>query len=135
MHPPVKDQTDIGRDNPGLDASDEAISETYEGDVVENKDMTQQQWKEEADINYMLSRFNIVPPKGAPTFGEWDDNINLQTAIQATREARTAWRKVPKELQQKFSNMDDLLAAVESGQLRIKEEPDEPVPPAPQPPA
>lgn len=118
MHPPTKDQSDIGVDNPTLDCSD-------------LPDTARQEFAQEADINYMLSRFNITPARGAPQFGEWDDTIDLQTAITATREAREAYRRVPKELREKFSSMEQLLQAIETGALQIREKPEEPVTPTP----
>lgn len=126
MQPPVKDQSDIGQDEPVIDASS----------TEENPDRTEQQWKDEADINYMLSRFNITQPRGAPIYGEWNDSIDLQTALDATRMANEAYNDLPKELRDKFGNMQDLLAAVETGQLTVTDEPAKqadnppPVPPA-----
>lgn len=134
MHPPTKDQRDINVENPTTDASNGALIQDPEGNIYENKDMARQEFAKEADINYMLSRFNVVPARGAPTFGEWDDNIDLQTALDATREARSAYRRVPEELRKRFNSMEELLAAVENGSLVIKD--DEPTPPTtPTPPA
>lgn len=120
MHPPTKDQTDIGVDNPTLDASDGAV--LVLGDlIIENKDMTRQEFAKEADINYMLSRFGITPERGAPTYGEWDDNIELQTALQSVAEARTAYRDLPEELRRKFNSMEDILTAYNNGSLIIND--------------
>lgn len=117
MHPPTKDQADIGLDNETIDASN---SDT-------NHDMARQEFKDEADINYMLSRFGITQPRGTPTYGEWDDAIDLQVAIMAVREANDAFRTLPKELRQKFDNMADLIRAVDNGSLVInREDPDGP---------
>lgn len=116
--PPTKDQTDIGMDNPTIDASDGA--ETYLG--TDNKDMARQEYAKDADVNHMLSRFGIVPERGAPTYGEWDDTIDLQSALTATREAAEAYRNLPPELRQKFNSMEELLTAVDNGSLVIKDE-------------
>lgn len=130
MQPPTKDQTDIGQDNVTLDASDGALIEYPDiGDMQENKDMARQEFAQEADINYMLSKFKITPERGAPTYGEWDDTIDLQTAITSAREAQAAYRRVPKELRDKFNSMEELLTAVENGSLQIREVPDESIPP------
>lgn len=128
MHPPVKDQTDIGRDEPTLDASDGAIYELHNGEVVENKDMAVQEYAKDADINYMLNKFGITPERGAPVYGEWDDTIDLQQAIASVAEAREAYRELPAELKGKFSSMEELLVAYNNGSLQIKDG-EVPIPP------
>lgn len=120
MHPPTKDQADIGVDNPSIDASDSE----------ENPDMARQEYAQEADVNYMLSRFGITQPRGAPTFGEWDDSIDLQIALESVREARRGFNTLPKELREKFGTLEEFLTAVDNGSLIIKDE-EEPKPPAP----
>lgn len=124
MHPPIKDQTDIGQDEPTLDASDGAILENG----TENKDMARQEFAQEADVNYMLSRFGITPERGAPTYGEWDDTIDLQQAIASVTEARSAYADLPEELRKKFGSMEELLEAYNNGSLVIKDG-EVPVPP------
>lgn len=125
MKPPTKDQTDIGVDNPTKDASHGAIFSIGE-DVKENEDMARHElrdeWAREADINNMLNKFGVAPAIGQPKFGEWDDTIDLQQAITSSREARAAFERVPKELQEKFPTLNHLLEAVESGDLVIKNE-------------
>lgn len=128
MQPPTKDQTNIGVDNPTIDASDGALNETPEGEIYENKDVARQEFGKEADINHMLSRFGIVPERGAPAFGEWDDTLDLQQALTSVAEARTAYADLPDELRQKFSSMDELLKAYHSGALIIKDG-EVPIPP------
>lgn len=127
MKPPTKDQADIGVDNPTLDASDGA---DIDGIDAPNKDMTRQEFKQEADINYMLSRFGITQPRGAPTYGEWDDTIDLQTALQSVHDARAAYRRLPQNLKAKFTKMEDLLTALENGSLVITNQ-DAPAQPEP----
>lgn len=118
MHPPVKDQTDIGADEPTIDASDRPG----------NRDTARQEFAKEADINYMLSRFGITPQRGAPTYGEWDDSLDLQQAIASVQEARAAYRDLPDALKKKFNSMEELLAAYHNGSLVIKDG-DAPTPP------
>lgn len=112
MQPPTKDQADIGLDNVMLDASASPS----------NPDMARQEFKEEADINYMLSRFGITQPRGTPTYGEWDDTIDLQSALQSVSDARSAFNQLDKTLRDKFPRMEDLLTALENGSLVIKNE-------------
>lgn len=105
----LKTQIDFDVDNPTIDCSDD-------------KDMARQEFKDDADINYMLSRFGITQPRGTPTYGEWDDTIDLQSALQSVHDARSAFRELPKELTNKFPRMEDMLAALENGSLVIKNE-------------
>lgn len=124
MHPPTKDQADIGLDNQTLDASDKAEVQEHDGSAKENIDRARQEFKDEADINVLLSKLNITQPRGAPTYGEWDDTIELQTALQSLHDAREAYKHIPKELKAKFGNMQELIEALENGSLVIKDEPD-----------
>lgn len=125
MQPPVKDQTDIGIEDQFLDASS----------TEQDPDMTRQEFKDEADINTMLSKFGVTAARGTPVYGEWDDTIDLQSAIASVREAKAGYNKLPKELRDKFTSMEEMLTAVNNGSLVIKDaEPPAadapPVPPA-----
>lgn len=128
MRPPTKDQTDIGVDNPTIDASDGAMLELHNGDIIENKDMARQEFANEADINYMLHKFGVAPERGAPTYGEWDYNLDLQQAIESVTEARLAYKNLPEELTRKFGSMEEILTAYNNGSLAIKDG-DVPIPP------
>lgn len=135
MHPPTKDQTDIGKDAPTVDASDNAeivFGENASGieNVIDNKDMARQEFGAEADINNMLSRFGVVPDTKQPIYGVWDETLDLQQAITSTREARNAYQQLPEELRKKFGSMEELLNAIENGSLEIRDEkaPEEPKP-------
>lgn len=114
MQPPVKDQTDIGEDSPTIDAS---ASD-------DNKDYTRQEFANEADINYMLSKFGITQPRNAPTYGEWDDSIDLQIALEAVREAQAGFKTLPLAMRERFGSMEELLRAVDNGSLVLKEKED-----------
>lgn len=112
MMPPVKDQSDIGLEDQLLDASDSPT----------NKDTARQEFAQEADLNYLLSRLGVTQPRGAPQYGTWDDTIELQTAIAAVRDARAAYSQLPQVLKDKFPNMGALVAAFENGSLILKDE-------------
>lgn len=121
MHPPLKDQTTLDVDNPTIDASDRPG----------NKDVTQQQFAKETDTNYLLSRWGLEPERGKPQYGEWDDSYDLQTTLEATREAEAAFARLPDGLKAKFDTIQDLVAAVEHGKLILRdgEPPPDNVPP------
>lgn len=136
MHPPVKNQvTCYDRpDDPKLDASDGAPVVEQDGTVTENKDHTRQEFKDESDINYMLSKFGVTQPRNAPMYGTWDDSIDLQNALAAVEEARVGYRTLPEELRKKFGSMEELLSAVNRGDLVLKgEEPKTEAPPETKP--
>lgn len=116
-------------DNQTLDASDGADLENG----VENKDTARQEYKQEADVNYMLSRFGITAPRGTPTYGEWDDSIDLQIALESVREAEEGYRTLPKELREKFPSMEAMLTAIENGSLVLKPEEEPAKQPVPTP--
>lgn len=111
MRPPTKDQADLGLDNETVDAADRP----------DNKDTARQEFKDEADVNYMLSRFGITQPRGAPTYGEWDDSITLQSAIEAVAEAREGYNTLPEEMRKKFPSMEAMLTAIQNGSLVIED--------------
>lgn len=128
MHPPTKDQTSIGVDEPVVDAANDAPFWLPNGELIINKDMARQEFAKEADINYMLSKFNIVPERGAPIYGEWDDSMDLQQAISSVTEARAAYAQLPDALKGKFGSMEELLHAYNNGQLKIVDG-EAPIPP------
>lgn len=119
--PPQRDQADIGLVDQPIDCSNSP----------NNPDVARQEFKDEADINYVLSRLGVTAPRGTPTYGEWDDTIDLQQAIAAVREADAAFNKLPRELKQKFPNMNEIIRAVDNGSLVIKETDETPVTPVP----
>lgn len=106
MQPPTKDQTDIGLDNVVTDC----------GNLP---DTARQEFKNDADIHYMLQKFGVVQARGAPTYGEWDDAIDLQQAIEAVEIAQMAYHELPENLRQKFTSMEELLTALNNGSLVI----------------
>lgn len=128
MHPPVKDHVTCFKrnDDPGLDASDGAPIEEQDGTVTENKDHARQEFKDESDINYVLSKYGITQPREAPQYGTWDDSVDLQTALDSVREAREGFKRLPEELQRKFGTMEEFLAAVNNGSLKILSEDEQP---------
>lgn len=118
MQPPNRDQSHIGLEEPTIDCS--------QGDTA------RQEFAQEADINYMLSRFGVTAPRGAPTYGEIDYTLDLQQAIDSVREARAGYETLPVELRRKFPSMERMLAAIDDGSLVIKDEEPPPDGPTPQ---
>lgn len=112
MHPPTKDQADIDIENQILDASASP----------ENPDLARQEYKNEADINYTLSRFGITNTRGTPIYGETNDSLDLQMALESTRDAKAAFAQLDPQIQKRFGNVNTLLDAVENGDFVISQD-------------
>lgn len=114
---------------------------------ADDKMITRQEYKDEADINLLLKRFGVIPgPQG--TYGEVDYTLDLQTALAALASANKANFDVPTELRDKYRGWRDVLNATETGEYQrdladLQREHDQkkaaatapPVPPAAAPPA
>lgn len=81
--------------------------------------LTRQEFKDEADINKLLSRFGIGAPARPLTWGEIDYDTQLQEALHAIAAAREAHANLPAEAIAKYPNWVSLLQAIETGQLEI----------------
>lgn len=76
--------------------------------------LTRQEYKDEADLNILLSRFGVNTPMREMSWGaEIDDRIDLQTALQAIDEAKRI--EVPPELRTRFPTWQAVLNGAESG--------------------
>lgn len=122
------------------------------GIVNEEPSMTQQQFKEESDINTIVKRFMLtgeVPENyRAPQYGDYTDVPDFQTAMNIVRDAASNFLELPAELRARFVNDPQALLefvgdennraeAIELGLL--PKPPAEPIvdapAPAPEPPA
>lgn len=69
---------------------------------------TQQHQAEEADINTIVRRFGISGqlPQGvhAPTYADFDDVVDFQSAQNAIIQARDSFMKMPAGLRARFDN-------------------------------
>lgn len=118
MHPAIRGQEDIVNQDvysleSGLDASS----------TVEAPDMTRQEFKQDADINYILSRFGVNAALTArqPQYGEVDYNLDLHQALNAVRTAREAHDRMPDHIRQRYPSWQDLVKAVETGTADLTE--------------
>ena len=89
----------------------------YDGDEVSascvlvcdpGEDRTQQQFKEESDINEIVRRFGLtgqVPEGvGIPMSGDFTDVSDFHTAMNMVRTAEAEFMKLPAEVRARFSN-------------------------------
>lgn len=101
------------------DAQDE-ISYVTGLDCTDSPDKTRQEFRDDADINKLLSRYGIgAQPQRVPIFQEIDYTLDLQTAIAAAEQAKHAHSQLPKNLRERYPTVDDVLNAVARGQLRF----------------
>lgn len=96
------------------------------------EDVTRQEFKDETDINKLLTRYGGNVPLRAATYGGTvDDNIDLQQALGAIADAKHAWRNLPENLRNRYTDWRQLLNALENGQLKLHTEEPIATPPAP----
>lgn len=73
-----------------------------------DEDMTQQQFKEETDINVILKRFGMTGqlPQGLamPMVGDFTNVSDFHTAMNLVRQADEEFMKLPAEVRKRFNN-------------------------------
>lgn len=83
-------------------ASDDAST------VIEGESLTQQNQKEEADINTIVKRFGLSGelPQGVrmPQYGDFTGIRDYQSALNAVREANDAFMQLPPFVRERFQN-------------------------------
>lgn len=68
---------------------------------------TQQQFKDECDINVIVKRFGLtgMMPEGLPgNFGDFSDVDDYQTALNRVRESGETFMDLPSDLRKRFHN-------------------------------
>lgn len=72
------------------------------------KSLTQQQFKDEVDINKMLAKFKIgvsLPgPVALPSYGDFTGIKDYRSALDAVRSASAAFASLPLAVRQRFQN-------------------------------
>lgn len=85
-------------------------SKSFRGSDLNCKDasLTQQNFKDDADINVLLERFRVtgVIPEGVrlPTFGDFSEVVDFRSAQDAVLRAKNAFMDVPAETRKRFDN-------------------------------
>lgn len=85
------------------------------------EDTARQEFKNEADVNVMLSRFGVIPPLKPLQWGVVDYEIDLQTALGAIEQAKRAHARLPATVKADYPSWQSLLNAIEAGELNLKE--------------
>lgn len=101
-------------------------------DCSDLPDMTRQEFKDEADINNLMTRYGVTGAPQRPTvFGEVDYDQDLQQAKQALHDAQRAWEHLPQNIKEKYRGWRSLFTAIENGTFEMPAEtPAEPIPEA-----
>lgn len=105
-------------------------------DCSDSKDMTRQEFKSESDVNTLLKKFGVGVPlqQQAPTYGDADYTIDFQAAIQSVRDLKQAWIALPVTIKAKYRNWQQLLNAIDKGEVKPPDFTErKPEPPAPEP--
>lgn len=86
-------------------------------DCTNSKDMTRQEFKEDADINVLLSRFGVNHQQRTLTYGEIDFNIDLQSATHAVRDAKAAHSRMSPEIQALYPTWQRFVTGIANGKV------------------
>lgn len=85
------------------------------GTANDQPSMTKQSFTEDADINTIVERFGLTGqlPDGfkAPTYDDFSNVVDFQTALNAVRNAGEQFMAMPAELRAKFDNDPQKLIA------------------------
>lgn len=81
-------------------------------------DHARQEFLEETDVHYVLSRYGVGAFQARqPSYGDTDFDLDLHSAYVARRSADHAFRVLPFELQQRFRDVEGMLDAMNTGEL------------------
>jgi len=79
--------------------------------------VTRTEFKDEVDVNRIMSRYGAVfgPPIAA--FGEFEFDSDLQEAFAMVERGRGLWSRLPKELRERYGSLEAVIEAVEAGKV------------------
>ncbi len=89
-----------------------AVTGEKAGETFEKPSMTQQQFKDDADINNIIAKFEVTgvlvdplqPATRAPQFGDFSDMPSYQEAQNVLVQARNAFMALPSDIRERFGN-------------------------------
>lgn len=80
----------------------------FTGLVTTEPSLAQQQFKEEADINTIVKQYGITGklpgPVYLPTFGDFSEVTDFQTALHAIQRAEASFQAMPAHVRERFNN-------------------------------
>lgn len=98
------------------DDMQKAYSELTQIDCSDEIDRTHQEFKKEADINDLMTRFGVGQRQ--PQFGDMDFSLDLQSALAAVREAKDVHARMPDSIRKLYPTWRSLLNAANTGDLK-----------------
>lgn len=120
MNRALRKQTDTDQDEwslrTGIDCSD-------------LPDLARQEFKDETDINNIVSRYGAGAPQHKMVFGEVDYDQDLQQAKGILEQAQKAWDQMDPRIREKYRGWRSLFTAIENGTFEPPEEPKTEEPP------
>lgn len=105
------------------DGRQDEFSDAGALDTSHMKSLARQEFKDETDVNVLLRKYGVHVPQRQTHFGAIDTDVDLQQAIDAVHQAKSAWDQLPENLKERYGTWQALFNAVESGQLRIDNTP------------
>lgn len=88
-------------------------------DCTSSKDMARQEFKDDADINIMLSRFGVNQQQRTTTpFGEADYTIDLQQAMHSINQTQRAYQRMDPEIKRIYPTYEQFIKGVATGDLK-----------------
>lgn len=93
------------------------------GLICDENDLTRQEFKDDTDINVLMSKFGVMPgTNDKPIQGaEIDYDLDLQVALQTLHDARKGFNALPDDVRDKYGTLAAFLAAVEDGTFETPE--------------
>lgn len=114
MRPPLVDQVSCYDEDYAFRVrAENAIACTAE------EDRARQEFKDEADINWLLRKYGALPPVQSFPQGEVDYDLGLLDAKMAVDEARKAYEAFPRVLRENLS-FDGFLQAVANNSFKVE---------------
>ena len=99
-----------------VDGKGDKVSAETVVDCSNDIDRTRQEYKEEADINYILNRFGVIP-RDAVYGHEIDYDIDLQRAIENVQDVRLGYDRLPEHIKMKYPSWINFTEALERGEI------------------
>lgn len=82
-----------------------------------DESLTRQEFKDEADLNFLLQRYGILPPSlRQPVYGDFNTDMDLVRAYETVREAETVFNGLPPQMRQAFGSWGNLAEAIANGE-------------------
>lgn len=80
-----------------------------------SKDVARQEFKQDADINVMLSRFGVNQQQRTTHFGQQDFTIDLQQGLNAIEETKRVYNRMSPDIKKIYSTYEKFIVGIESG--------------------